>query len=474
MLKFTTADQKRPPKRSSKVRRADWSEVYEDFINDDAHKQSARCSQCGVPFCQIHCPLSNNIPDWLMLTAAGRIKEAYEVASATNNFPEICGRICPQDRLCEGSCVIEKGFQSVTIGAVEKHITDTAFQNDWVKPIAPLIERKESIGIIGAGPAGLAAAEMLRQRGYQVVVYDRYDRVGGLLIYGIPNFKLEKEIVSRRANLAQDSGIHFELNFEVGRDASLEELRNHHNALLIATGTYAASDLKIPGAKKKNVIQALEYLTASNRKGLGDSVPAFENGELNAANRDVIVVGGGDTAMDCVRTAVRQHASSVTCLYRRDKHNMPGSMQEVGHAEEEGVKFIWLSSPEEFLGSREVNSVKFSKVHLGIIDASGRQSPKLIEGSSENIKANMIISALGFNAEDLPTNFSAPDLKITRWGNLAINWSTMMTSIEGVFAAGDIVRGASLVVWAIKDGREAADSIHRYINSPTQVLDVAS
>ena len=465
MLKFVELEQKHPEKRAPALRRRDWGEVYDDFRPEAAADQAARCSQCGVPFCQIHCPVSNNIPDWLMLTAEGRLEEAYEISSATNNMPEICGRICPQDRLCEGNCVIEKGFESVTIGAVERYITDTAFRNGWVKPPEPRAERPQSVGIIGAGPGGMTAAEELRRLGYQVHIYDRYDRVGGLLIYGIPNFKLEKSIVRRRADLLIEGGVQMHLNVEVGRDCSLAELRARHDALVVATGAYKARDMSVPGIGLGNIFQAMDYLTASNRKGLGDDVPTFDDGTLDAHGRDVVVVGGGDTAMDCVRTAVRQGARSVRCLYRRDRANMPGSMQEVTHAEEEGVEFVWLSSPEAVLGDTLVEGVRAVRIHLGVADASGRQTPQPIPGSSYSVDADLLIKALGFDPEDLPALFDEPALETTRWGTLLIDWRTMMTSLDGVFAIGDIVRGASLVVWAIKDGRDAASAIHRYIQA---------
>ena len=467
MLRFVTLPQHHPDKRAPALRRRDWGEVYDDFRPEAAAEQAARCAQCGVPFCQIHCPVSNNIPDWLMLTAEGRLREAYEVSSATNNMPEICGRICPQDRLCEGNCVIEKGFESVTIGAVERYITDTAFRNGWVAPPAPPAERPQSVGIVGAGPGGLTAAEELRRYGYQVHVYDRYDRAGGLLIYGIPNFKLEKDIVRRRADLLAAGGVRMHLNVEVGRDCSLADLRARHDALVLATGAYKARDIKVPGIGLGNVFQAMTYLTASNRKGLGDRVPAFDDGTLDAREKDVVVVGGGDTAMDCVRTAVRQGARSVRCLYRRDRANMPGSMQEVTHAEEEGVEFVWLSAPEAVLGETHVDGVRAVRIHLGVADAGGRQIPQPIAGSSYAIDADLLIKALGFDPEDLPALFDAPTLETTHWGTLLIDWRTMMTSLDGVFAVGDIVRGASLVVWAIKDGRDAARSIHHYIQART-------
>ncbi|WP_026987416.1 NAD(P)-dependent oxidoreductase [Fodinicurvata fenggangensis] len=470
MLKFVNLEQRTPPKRSAPERREDFEEIYEEFDPDSAADQAGRCSQCGVPFCQVHCPVHNNIPDWLMLTAEGRLEEAYEVSQATNNFPEICGRICPQDRLCEGNCVIEQaGHGTVTIGQVEKYITDTAWEEGWVQPVKPTHERDQSIGIVGAGPGGMAAAEQLRRKGYQVTIYDRHDRAGGLMIYGIPNFKLEKEVVERRSRLIADAGVVFKLNFEVGRDASLAELRAKHDAVLLATGVYKARDVKLPGAGLQNVFPALDYLIASNRKGLGDSVPDFDNGTLNAEGRDVVVIGGGDTAMDCVRTAVRQGATSVKCLYRRDRKNMPGSQREVANAEEEGVEFVWLAAPEAFDGrDNTVEEVRAVRMHLGVADATGRQTPQPVEGSNFTLKADMVIKALGFDPEDLPVLFNAPELETTNWGTVRVDHRTMMSNLDGVFAAGDIMRGASLVVWAIRDGRDAAESIDRHLKAKAE------
>jgi glutamate synthase (NADPH) small chain len=464
MLKFTQLDQVTPVKRQEMERKKDFNEIYHEFVNEKAKEQSSRCSQCGVPFCQIHCPLSNNIPDWLKLTAEGRLKEAYELSQSTNNMPEVCGRICPQDRLCEGNCVIEQsGHGTVTIGSIEKYITDTAWENDWVKPIKVSREINQSIGIIGAGPAGLACAEELRKVGYQVTIYDRYDRPGGLLIYGIPNFKLEKFVVERRTKLLKASGIKFEQNFEVGKDKSLHQLKSNHDALLIATGVYKSREIEVPGSSLKNIFPAMEFLTASNRKGLGDKVELFDNGILNAENKNVVVIGGGDTAMDCVRTAIRQRAKSVKCLYRRDRENMPGSAREVANAIEEGVEFVWLTAPKKFLGSEKVSGVQVSKILLGKPDSSGRRSPEIKKNSEYEIKADMVIKSLGFDPENLPKLFSADELIVSRWGTIKTDLDTMQTSIDGVFAAGDIVRGASLVVWAIKDGRDAAKEIQKYL-----------
>ena len=466
MLKFTDIDQQNPTKRKISIRKDDFSEIYAEYIHEKAVEQSSRCSQCGVPFCQVHCPLSNNIPDWLKLTAEGRLEEAYELAQSTNNMPEVCGRICPQDRLCEGNCVIEQsGHGTVTIGSVEKYITENAWNKGWIKPIKVINEKKESIGIIGAGPAGLACAEQLRKHGYQITIYDRYDRPGGLLIYGIPNFKLEKYVIERRIKVLQSGGINFIQNFEAGKDSTLDQLREKHDAILIATGVYKAKKLEILGSNLQNIFPAMEFLTASNKKGLGDKVELFDNGTLNAEGKDVVVVGGGDTAMDCVRTAVRQNAKSVKCLYRRDKKNMPGSAREVINAEEEGVEFVWLSNPREFLGKNKIENIIVDKIKLGEPDDSGRRKPEVQENSEFKIKTNMVIKALGFDPENLPEMFNSKNLKITDYGTLKINFDTMETNLPGVFAAGDIARGASLVVWAIKDGRDAAVSIKKFIEN---------
>jgi len=469
MLQFVRLQQAQPEKRPAATRREDFGEIYREFAAGAASAQASRCSQCGIPFCQVHCPLSNNIPDWLKLTAENRLQEAYEVSSATNTFPEICGRICPQDRLCEGNCVIEKGFESVTIGAVEKYITDTAWEKGWVKPPTPRRELPHSVGIIGAGPAGLAVAEKLRLRGYQVHVYDRYDRVGGLMIYGIPNFKLEKAVVLRRWEQYEAGGIQFHLNVTVGKDITLAELRERHDAVFIGTGVYKARDIECVGSGLGGIVPALDYLTTSNRENLGDSVPEFTSGALDARGKRVVVLGGGDTAMDCVRTAVRQGATSVTCLYRRDRANMPGSMREVKNAEEEGVEFTWLAAPEAFLGDGQVSGVRAVRMHLGLPDATGRQQVAPIAGSHFTIPCDLAIKALGFDPEDLPLAFDEPALPVTKWGTLKVHHRTMMTALPGVFAGGDIVRGASLVVWAIRDGRDAAEQIDAYVRAKAGV-----
>ena len=459
MLKFVTVDRDMPEKRDAGERNKDFHEIYAEYAHAKAAEQSSRCSQCGVPYCQAHCPLHNNIPDWLRLTATGRLEEAYATSQATNTFPEICGRICPQDRLCEGNCVIEQsGHGTVTIGSVEKYITDTAWEEGWVKPITPSVERAESVGIIGAGPGGLAAAERLRRAGFKVTVYDRHDRAGGLLTYGIPGFKLEKDVVMRRVDLLEQGGVELKQNCNVGEDISFADLRAAHDAVIIATGVYKSRDLGGPGAGAKGIVRAIDYLTCSNRLNFGDTVAEYESGELNAEGKKVVVIGGGDTAMDCVRTAIRQGAESVKCLYRRDRANMPGSQRETNNAEEEGVVFEWLAAPKGFTGD-PVNGVMVQRMRLGQPDASGRQSPEVIEGADYVEEADLVIKALGFEPEDLPTLWGEEALEVTRWGTVKAAFTTGATAMDGVYAVGDIVRGASLVVWAIKDGRDCADAI---------------
>ncbi len=469
MLKFVDLQKEMPEKRPPDLRAHDYHEIYAEYADEKARQQASRCSQCGVPYCQTHCPLHNNIPDWLRLTAEGRLQEAYELSQATNTFPEICGRICPQDRLCEGNCVIEQaGHGTVTIGAVEKYITDTAWEEGWVRPITPERERPESVGIIGAGPGGLAAADALRRAGLQVTVYDRYDRAGGLMTYGIPSFKLEKDVVKRRIEQLEKAGVDFVLNCNVGEDISFDAIRGTHDSVLIATGVYKSRELQGPGTGATGIVRAIDFLTASNRKSFGDDVPEYDSGELNAQGKRVVVIGGGDTAMDCVRTAIRQGASSVKCLYRRDRANMPGSQREVQNAEEEGVEFVWLTAPRGFSGD-PIENVMVQKMRLGAPDATGRQSPEVIEGADYSEPADLVIKALGFEPEDLPALWGEPALEVTRWGTIKSDFRSHSTSLPGVFAVGDIVRGASLVVWAIRDGREAAESILDYLAQPAQV-----
>lgn len=460
-----------PAKTPAADRVRDFGEIYADFTASTGGQQSSRCAQCGVPFCQSGCPLENNIPDWLRLAAEGRAEEAWRQSEATSTMPEICGRICPQDRLCEGACTLEQsGWETVTIGSVERWIGDMAFENGWVDPIRPRFERGQSVGIVGAGPAGMAAADRLRSEGYAVTVYDRHDRPGGLLTYGIPGFKLEKHIVKRRTDRLADGGVEFRLGVDVGGDLPFAEVRSSHDAVLIATGVYQARRLTAPGCGSDGVVAALDYLITSNRKGFGGEVPAYDSGALNAAGKKVVVIGGGDTAMDCVRTAVRQGATSVTCLYRRDRENMPGSAREVSNAEEEGVVFEWLAAPRAVLGGASgVTGVRAQRMALAAQSADGRWSVEPAPGGEFDVAADLVIEALGFEPEDMPGLFAEPDLALTDWRTIRTAGHTKATTLEGVFAAGDIVRGASLVVWAVRDGQDAAAEIDAWLSTRQKV-----
>ena len=472
--RFVIEVKKTPAKSGAKTRTGNFNEIYADFKPAEASHQASRCAQCGVPFCQHGCPLQNNIPDWLRLSAEGRPQEAWELSAATSTLPEICGRICPQDRLCEGSCVLEQsGWQNVTIGSVERYLGDMAFENGWIEPIQPEIEREQSVAIIGAGPAGIAAADRLRTLGYKVTIYDRYDRPGGLLVYGIPAFKLEKHVVARRTDRLAASGVDYVLNCDIGKDVTFEELREKHDAILIATGVYKSRELSVPGCGSKGVVAALDYLTMSNRKGFGYEVEEAAETHLDANGKTVVVIGGGDTAMDCVRTAVRQGAKSVSCIYRRDRANMPGSDREVSNAEEEGVRFEWLSAPKAVLGDAEaVRGLRVQRMRLTTPDAQGRQGIEEIADSEADLPADLVIEALGFEPENIPVMFNEPKLEVSRWGTIRVHTGEFRTMLDGVFAAGDIVRGASLVVWAVREGQDAAADIHHYLQ--TQLLAVAA
>jgi len=477
MQKYVSVGRKTPEKRSAEERRNDQREIYRDFTPEAAARQASRCEQCGTPYCQIFCPLHNNIPDWLKLTAEGRLDEAYARAQETNNFPEICGRICPQDRLCEAkwACTLEQaGHGTVTIGAIERYITDNAWKEGWVRPRRPRRERPERIAVLGAGPAGMAAAEELRALGYQVHLYDRHARMGGLMAYGIPGFKLEKHVVERRAGLLLAAGVRFHPGVTLGKDTTLVGLRRDHEAVVLAFGAYAAKALDVPGAERDHAVAALDYLIGSSRHLLGE-LPAPP---IDAVGKRVVVIGGGDTAMDCVRTAVRQGAVAVTCLYRRDRANMPGSAREVGHAEEEGVAFAWQAQPEALLGvpvdviAGEATALKPAgaiavhavRTRLAAAGSDGRRVPEPVPNSGFVLQADLVINALGFSVEDAAA-LTQGAVGMTERATVAIDRRSMMTAVPGVFAAGDAVRGPSLVVWAIRDGRDVATQVHRYLSA---------
>ena len=463
MLEFHKKKSKNPSKTEPEKRIKDFQEIYSQFDKNDSIEQSSRCSQCGIPYCQIHCPLNNNIPDWLRYIAEGRLEEAYQVSASTNAFPEVCGRVCPQDRLCEGNCVVEQaGFGAITIGNLEKYLTEIAWEKGWVKNLSSQNQHKQRVAIIGSGPAGMAASAYLTQNGYQVDVFEKNDRAGGLMIYGIPNFKLDKKIVERRTEWLTDSGVVFNLNMEVGKNISFQDLEKDYDAILIATGVYKARQLDIDTSTVNNSIPALDFLIESNRTGLGDS--PSKNKYLTAKDKHVVVIGGGDTAMDCVRTAIRQQAKEVTCLYRRNKENMPGSAREVLNAEQEGIKFNWLSVPSKIISdSATATSMTYKVATLGEVDESGRRKP-IDTGVEKQIKSDLIIQALGFEPEDLNHNFKT-NIELTSWKTVKVDFKKFQTSNPKIFAAGDIVRGASLVVWAIHDGREVAKSIHNFLQN---------
>ena len=456
---------RRLPKAEASVRVQDFGEIIVKPTPENLETQAGRCTDCGVPFCQTACPLQNNIPDWLGLSAENELREAWKIASATSTMPEICGRICPQDRLCEGSCTLnQSGWEAVTIGSVEAFIGDTAFDNGWVEPIRPLHERPESVGIVGAGPAGMAAADRLREQGYQVTVYDRHDRPGGLLIYGIPGFKLEKRVVQRRIDRLIDGGVTFVTNCDVGKDITLADLRGKHDAVLLAMGVYQARALQVPGAGPGDTLPALDFLIHQNRRDLGE---ADDDTGHHARGRNVVVIGGGDTAMDCVRTAIRQGAESVTCLYRRDRENMPGSAREVLNAEEEGIHFEWLGAPKALM-SRDgsVSAVRAARMALSEPEFGKRREIVPVPGADFDLKADLVIEALGFEPEAFAAHHD--ELSLTEWNTVATARSGFATSLPGVYAAGDAVRGASLVVWAVRDGQDAAAEIDRYLKARTE------
>ena len=465
-FEFVDRGRSEPHKHSSKSRRHEFREIYDPFQQRHGEAQSERCIACGNPYCQWKCPVHNYIPDWLKLAAEGRIIEAAELAHQTNSLPEICGRICPQDRLCEGACTLNTEYGAVTIGAIERHITDTAFAQGWRPDLSGVEQTGHRVAIIGAGPAGLACADVLARNGIQAIVYDRHPEIGGLLTFGIPKFKLEHAVIKTRREILEGMGIQFVLDTDIGRDIPFNDVLENHDAVFLGLGTYTPMKGGMPGEDAIGVYRALDYLVGNTKALL--ELPAGEDEFIDLNNQRVVVLGGGDTAMDCVRTAVRQGASEVHCLYRRDRENMPGSQSEVENAIEEGVQFHFNVQALELIEEHgRVRAVRVVETRLGLPDESGRQRPEPIDGSERSIEAEAVIVAYGFQAS--PERwFEKFDINVNQWGLVEADDSTgfaFQTSNPKVFAAGDMVRGADLVVTAIADARKAAKGIVNYLNT---------
>ena len=450
-----------PETKSIKVRKIEFEEIYQTQNLESVKEQSSRCLDCGNPYCEWKCPLHNYIPDWLKLAQIGSIHEAADLCHETNSFPEICGRICPQEKLCEGACTLNTGYEAVTIGQIEKYITDKALSEGW-KP-KKLVESstKKTVSIIGAGPAGLACAENLIRRGVKCIVYDRYSQIGGLLTYGIPEFKLEKNIVIKRREILEELGVEFVLNFEVD-EKRMNEIEKNSDAIFLGLGTYESIKGNINGLSKDGVVEALPYLIKNTEYLMSEE--DAEN--IDFRDKKVVVLGGGDTAMDCVRTAIRQQAKSVYCVYRRDKENMPGSVKEIKHAMEEGVEFLFNSQPLEIIGNGTVRQLKIGKTKLGKADGSGRRKPVLIKNSEKILDVDKLVIAFGYEAD--PQSFIAENnIKVSDRGLISLDNENYkyQTSNPKFFAGGDMIIGSSLAVHAIAHGRDAAKEIIKFLET---------
>ncbi|AXQ13199.1 MULTISPECIES: FAD-dependent oxidoreductase [Shewanella] len=454
-----------PIKQAISRRKTEFIEIYQPFAQAQVDQQADRCLDCGNPYCEWKCPLHNYIPNWLKLAKQGRILEAADLVHETNTLPEVCGRVCPQDRLCEGACTLNDDFGAVTIGNVEKYITDTAIAQGWRPDMSQVTPRSERVAIIGAGPAGLGCADILARNGVKAVVFDKYPQIGGLLTYGIPAFKLDKSVMATRRSVMEGMGIEFRLGVTVGQDIPFAELLANFDAVFLGMGTYNAMQAGLPGEEAEGVIQALPYLIANTRELMGQADPAQPYIDLKG--KKVVVLGGGDTAMDCVRTAVRQGAESVICAYRRDEENMPGSRREVQNAREEGVEFLFNRQPVAIAtDDGKVKGVEFVETALGNADASGRRRPEPIPGSDQLLDADAVIVAFGFQPSPAPW-FAEFDIALDQWGRVKAEKEAanpFQTSNPKVFAGGDMVRGSDLVVTAIAEGRDAALGILNFLS----------
>jgi glutamate synthase (NADPH/NADH) small chain len=462
-MQFIEVPRQDPHKSSVEIRIRDYREIYGQFDSDSAGTQAGRCLGCGNPYCEWKCPVHNYIPNWLKLISEGNLFEAAELSNKTNTLPEVCGRVCPQDRLCEEACTLNDGFGAVTIGAIEKYISDEALKAGWRPNISGVVNTNKRVAVVGAGPAGLGCADVLIRNGVKPIVFDRYQEIGGLLTFGIPPFKLEKEIMKTRRQLFEDIGVEFRLNTEVGRDVSLQRLLDGFDAVFLGMGAYTAMRGGFPGEDLEGVYEALPYLIANANRTLGISQTVDDF--IDMRGKRVAILGGGDTAMDCNRTAIRQQASSVTCVYRRDAENMPGSRREVYNAKEEGVKFLFNRQPVEIIGDRSVHGLKLVTTELGGPDERGRRQPMPVPGSEEIVPADRVIIAFGFRASP-EAWFKEYGIEADSSGRVVARQQVpynFQTTNAKVFAGGDMVRGSDLVVTAIFEGRQAAEGILEYL-----------
>jgi len=464
VFQFLNVQRRDGSKTAADIRVKEFKEIYAPFAAPQAAEQSARCLGCGNPYCEWKCPVHNYIPNWLKLIEEGNLFEAAELSHKTNSLPEICGRVCPQDRLCEGACTLNQGgFGAVTIGAVEKYISDEAFKQGWRPDMSEVIATGKKVALIGAGPAGLGCADVLVRSGVTPVVFDRYDEIGGLLTFGIPEFKLEKAVVRRRRAILEEMGVKFQLNTDIGKDLPFQKLLDEYDAVFLGMGTYTYMKGGFPGEDLPGVHEALPFLVSNARHCLG--LPQDPNGFVSMQGKRVVVLGGGDTAMDCNRTSIRQNAKSVTCAYRRDEVNMPGSRREVANAKEEGVQFLWNRQPVEIVGNGIVEGVKLVTTQLGAPDTRGRRTPEVVPGSEEIIPADCVIIAFGFRPNPQPW-FAEFGITTDPGGRVVAKGFArpFQTANPKVFAGGDMVRGSDLVVTAVYEGRQAAEGILEFLN----------
>jgi len=462
-LLFVDIPRQDPEKETASMRIAGFKEIYGQFDAATAATQAGRCLHCGNPYCEWKCPVHNYIPNWLQLIDEGNLFEAAELSHRTNSLPEVCGRVCPQDRLCEGACTLNDGFGAVTIGSIEKYITDEAVKRGWRPDLSKVVVTGKRVAVVGAGPAGLGCADILVRNGVKPVVYDKYQQIGGLLTFGIPPFKLEKEVIQTRREIMEGMGVEFVLNTDIGRDIPFRQLLDEYDAVFLGMGTYTYMKGGFPGEELPGVYDALPYLISNIDRLLGlENNPADF---IDMKGQRVVVLGGGDTAMDCNRTAVRQRADRVICAYRRDEENMPGSRREVANAREEGVQFLWNRQPIEIIGSNKVEGVKVCTTRLGAPDNRGRRSPEIVPGSEEVIPADRVIIAFGFRPNPAPW-FQSFGIEVDERGRVKASPGghyKYQTTHPKVFAGGDMVRGSDLVVTAVFEGREAAEGILDYL-----------